>query len=139
MSRVVPVSDRGIMTPASWFGGFALITVGMTMMVMGGVLLHLGSNNYEGQWRNCTDHTSRPEELRGAGEYRIIAAFSLFPLGFNCEYSPVRPAEEPATVFLDQGTVPAIFGIALTWIGGGVLIGGAIRTGRAAKRPTDAS
>ena len=112
------------MKRATWVEGFVLIALGM--IVLGGVLLNLGSNNYEGKWRNCTDHTSRPEALMGAGEYRIIASLSLFPLGFNCEYSPFDASEEPATVFLDQGTVPAIFGIALTWIGGGVLVGGAI-------------
>ena len=92
---------------ATWVEGFVLIALGM--MIMGGVLLNLGSNSYEGKWRSCTDHTSRPEALIGAGEY-------------------------PATVFLDQGTVPAIFGIALTWIGGGVLVGGAILTDRVEKR-----
>ncbi|MGV8852441.1 MAG: hypothetical protein ACOH1M_07740 [Rhodoglobus sp.] len=116
------------MKRATLIEGFVLIALGM--LVMGGVLLHLGSSNYEGQWRNCTDHTSRPTELIGAGEYRIIASFSLFPLGFNCEYSPFNASEEPATVFLDQGTVPAIFGIALTWIGGGMLIGGAVHAER---------
>ena len=128
----MPLKDRGIMKLATWVEGFVLIALGM--MIMGGVLLNLGSNSYEGKWRSCTDHTSRPEALIGAGEYRIIASFSLFPLGFNCEYSPFSSSEEPATVFLDQGTVPAIFGIALTWIGGGVLVGGAILTDRVEKR-----
>ncbi|CAO1653896.1 hypothetical protein NYA9BBAC_02622 [Salinibacterium sp. NYA9b] len=121
------------MKRATWVEGFVLIALGI--MILGGVLLNLGSNNYEGKWRNCTDNTSRPEALIGAGEYRIIASFSLFPLGFNCEYSPSSASEEPVNVFLDQGTVPAIFGIALTWIGGGVLVGGAILSRRALTGP----
>lgn len=120
------------MKRATWIEGFVLIALGM--LVMGGVLLHLGSNHYEGQWRICTDHTSRPDELAGSIEYRIMPSFSLFPLGFNCEYSSYPPAEESATVFLDQGTIAAIFGIVLTWIGGGVLIGGAILSRRTAER-----
>ncbi|MBH0098025.1 hypothetical protein I6E68_02590 [Salinibacterium sp. NSLL150] len=129
MSRVFRFADRGIMKRATLIEGFVLIVLGM--LVMGGVLLNLASNNYEGQWRACTDHTSRPDGLGESIEYRIIPSFSLFPLGFNCEYSPYPPSEESATVFLDQGTVPAIFGIALTWIGGGVLIGGAVLARRA--------
>ncbi|MGJ8720633.1 MAG: hypothetical protein ACSHW9_02200 [Salinibacterium amurskyense] len=121
------------MQRATWVEGFVLIALGM--MVLGGVLLNLGANNYEGQWRNCTDHTSRPDELSGAREYRIVASFSLLPLGFNCEYSPFSASEEPVLVFLDQGTVPAIFGIALTWIGGGVLLGGAILSRRTLAGP----
>lgn len=122
------------MKPATLIESFVLITSGM--MVLGGVLLHLASNNYEGQWRTCTDHTSPPEELAGLGEDHIRPSFSLFPLGYNREYSH-PPSDESATVFLDQGTVPAIFGITLTWIGGGVLIGGAILGGRSAKSATD--
>ncbi|MBH0109927.1 hypothetical protein I6E81_07090 [Salinibacterium sp. NG22] len=121
------------MKRATWVEGFVLIALGM--LVSGGVLLNLGANNYEGQWRSCTDHTSRPEALSGAGEYRIVASFSLFPLGFNCEYSSYSASEEPVNVFLDQGTVPAIFGIALTWIGGGVIASGAILSHRALSGP----
>ena len=116
------------MKRATWVEGFVLIALGM--ILLGGVLLNLALTNYEGQWINCTTQTSPPAELPGVGEYQISPSFSLLPLGFNCEYS-YPPSEESATVFLDQGTVPAIFGIALTWIGAGVLIGGAALARRA--------
>ena len=35
---------------ATWVEGFVLIALGM--MIMGGVLLNLGSNSYEGKWRS---------------------------------------------------------------------------------------
>ncbi|MEV8252940.1 hypothetical protein AB0O95_03125 [Rhodoglobus sp. NPDC076762] len=79
--------------------------------------------------------TRSAERSRRIPDHRIIGSFSLFPLGFNCEYSPYSASEEPVIVFLDQGTIPAIFGIALTWIGGGVIAGGAIVSRRAPTGP----
>ncbi len=50
MSRVFRFADRGIMKRATLIEGIVLIVLGM--LVMGGVLLNLASNNLRGALEN---------------------------------------------------------------------------------------